>query len=180
MRAARGRDKVAGVRRHREKAAVRGTGRTAAARVRDVQRARLYAFEDRELRVLAWPQLSLAACRGWVGVAYAFLEGPGAEPPRVTDGRGRRHAAGSREVIHLPRWARRLPVVLHECAHGVTPDRHGPLFVRAYVELLVVFAGYGRLDLETAVRRAGLRIAPRAALFELLPPASLAARQALR
>lgn len=148
--------------------------------MRDVQRARLYAFEDRELRVLAWPVLPLDACRRVVAEAYAVLEGPRAIPPRVLDGRGRRHAAGSREVIHLPRWARRLPVVLHECAHGVAPDRHGPLFVRVYVELLVAFAGLERLDLETAVRRAGLRIATRQALAQLLPGAPLAACVRLR
>ncbi len=152
----------------------------APSRLRDFQRSRLYAFEERELRVLAWPTLPLDSCREIVAAAYALLEGPGALPPRVMDGRGRRHAAGSRQVVHLPRWARRLPVVLHECAHGVAPDRHGPLFVRVYVELLVALAGLERFDLEIAVRRAGLRVATRRALAELLPGAPLAARARLR
>lgn len=62
-------------------------------------------------------------------------------PPKVTDGRGRRHACGSRQVIKLPRWSRTTAVVLHECAHGLAADMHGPVFAAVYVELLARFAG---------------------------------------
>jgi len=47
-------------------------------------------------------------------------------------------------AIKLPRWARTRAVVLHECAHGMADDRHGPGFVAAYVALLERFAGLDR------------------------------------
>lgn len=98
--------------------------------------------------------------------AYRFAEGPAAsrrgwQPPEVSDGRGRRHACGSREVIKLPRWARTAPVVLHECAHGLADDMHGPNFLRAYLELIEHFLGADRLTLLTSARAARLVVAAR-------------------
>ena len=84
----------------------------------------------------------------WSSAAYRWREQPGSDPgwapPKVEDGRGRRHAAGSRAAIKLPRWARTRAVVLHECAHGMADDQHGPGFVAAYVVLLERFAGLDR------------------------------------
>jgi len=104
--------------------------------------------------------MPLEACRALVAAVFARRLGPEALPPRVEDGRGRRHAAGSRDVIKLPRWARTRPVVLHECAHGLATDGHGPDFVRAYVELLVEFAGSDRAMLEASLSAAGLQVTP--------------------
>lgn len=114
---------------------------------------------------LAGRRLDLAFCRALVREAFRFAEAdrahlPGWAPPRVTDGRGRRHACGSREVIKLPRWARTVAVVLHECAHGLADDKHGPRFVGIYVELLVRFAGLSRAHLLSTLRQARIDVAP--------------------
>ena len=122
--------------------------RRAPARPRDFQRARVYRWEAQHVLPLAAERLSLAQCRALVEAAYRWREQPGSDrgwaPPEVGDGRGRRHAAGSRAAIKLPRWARTRAVVLHECAHGMADDRHGPGFVAAYVALLERFAGLDR------------------------------------
>jgi hypothetical protein len=108
--------------------------------------------------------LSLAACQALVEVAYRWREGPlslrrGGAPPQVADGRGRRHACGSRQVIKLPKWARTRPVVLHECAHGLAPDKHGPEFVRVYVDFLVRFMDLDRDALLASLAGAGVAVA---------------------
>jgi hypothetical protein len=106
--------------------------------------------------------LSLAACRALVDAAYRWREQPGATlgwtPPQVTDGRGRRHACGSREVIKLPRWARTRAIVLHECAHGMADDQHGPRFVAVYVALLEQFAGLELSRLRASLAIFGVRV----------------------
>jgi hypothetical protein len=132
-------------------------------RPRDFQRGRVYAWEAQHVFPHAGERLSLAACRALVEIAYRWREAPGADPawapPRVTDGRGRRHACGSREVIKLPRWARTRAVVLHECAHGMADDQHGPRFVAVYATLLEAFAGLERGHLTATLAAAGVAIA---------------------
>lgn len=110
--------------------------------------------------------LDLEACRSLVERAYRWYEAPAAataewRPPLVTDGRGRRHACGSREVIKLPRWARTTAVVLHECAHGMADDQHGPRFVAVYVALLERFAGFDATELRRSLAEAGVKVAAR-------------------
>jgi hypothetical protein len=138
--------------------------RRPAARPRDAQRARVYRWEAEHVFPLAADRLSLAQCRALVDAAYRWREQPGSDPgwapPKVEDGRGRRHAAGSRAAIKLPRWARTRAVVLHECAHGMAYDQHGPGFVAAYVVLLERFAGLDRGRLLATLASAGVRIEP--------------------
>jgi hypothetical protein len=141
--------------------------RRRAARAPDFQRARVYRWEAEHVFPHSREQLSLEACRALVDAAYRSLEPvladePGWSPPLVTDGRGRRHACGSRSVIKLPRWARHPAVVLHECAHGVAPDKHGPLFVRVYIDLLEGFMALDRADLERSLAAARIMVAPAA------------------
>jgi hypothetical protein len=148
---------------------------------RDFQRSRVYRWEQEHVfphdRVL----LSIDTCAALVEAAYRWWHGPlslrpGWAPPNVTDGRGRRHACGSREVIKLPRWARTRPVVLHECAHGLAPDRHGPEFVKVYVSLLVRFMGLDRASLLASLAAAGVKVAG-AAGGEVRAPRRMAARR---
>jgi hypothetical protein len=132
-------------------------------RPRDFQRGRVYRWEALHVFPHAGQRLSLAACRSLVEAAYRWREAPGDDPgwapPRVTDGRGRRHACGSREVIKLPRWSRTRAVVLHECAHGMADDQHGPRFVAVYVALLERFAGLERAHLSATLAISGVRAA---------------------
>lgn len=129
-------------------------------RPRDFQRARVYRWEALHVFPHAGDALTLDACRALVEQAYRWREAPGADPswapPRVTDGRGRRHACGSREVIKLPRWARTRAIVLHECAHGMADDGHGPKFVTVYIDLLEEFAGLNRRNLMPTLETNGI------------------------
>ncbi|MEZ5848208.1 MAG: hypothetical protein R3C70_15780 [Geminicoccaceae bacterium] len=136
-----------------------------ATRPRDFQRSRVYGWERRFVMPLACDPMGLDACRALVLDVYLLCEADrceerGWKPPEVTDGRGRRHACGSRAVIKLPRWARTKAVVLHECAHGLAADAHGPEFVRVYIGLLETFAGFERVYLERTLNEAKVRVAP--------------------
>ncbi len=143
-------------------------------RPRDFQRARVYRWEA--AHVLGQPgasePLPLDACRALVDAVFRWAERPdpataaaGAwSPPRVTDGRGRRHACGSRQAIKLPRWARTRAIVLHECAHGLAADLHGPEFVAVYVDLLARFAGLDPTALRASTDAAGVAVAPASGL----------------
>lgn len=133
-------------------------------RPRDHQRAKLYRWEAAHVFPFDREVLPLTSCAALVERVFLWAEGPAASrpgwrPPRVEDGRGRRHACGSRAAIKLPRWARTRPVVLHECAHGLTDDLHGPRFVARYVELLVTFLGFDRDVLLASLARHRLRVA---------------------
>lgn len=133
-------------------------------RPRDFQRARVYRWEAEHVFPHAGEPLSLEACRALVERAYRWREVPGDDPtwspPRVTDGRGRRHACGSREVIKLPRWSRTTAIVLHECAHGMADDQHGPRFVAAYVTLLVQLAAFDQSYLLATLEAEGIIYTP--------------------
>lgn len=132
---------------------------------RDYQRAKLYRWERDHVFPKLPQTLSLDACETLVLKAYRWWERPSGlnwrwSPPLVTDGRGRRHACGSREIIKLPRWARTVPVVLHECAHGMSDDKHGPAFVRVYIELLGEFTELPMAELKSSLARARIDMAP--------------------
>jgi hypothetical protein len=136
-----------------------------ARRPRDFQRRRIYAWEAAVLAPTSGCRLSLAACEDLIEAVFRWHERPAPgdgswRPPTLGDGRGRRHACGSRQVIKLPRWARTRIIVLHECAHGMSDDGHGPNFVRAYVTLLETFTTRERNTLEDSLRAHKVRIAP--------------------
>jgi hypothetical protein len=137
--------------------------RKRAAKPRDFQRVRVYRWEAEHVFPRAGDRLSLERCRALVEAAYRWREEPGAEPawapPVVTDGRGRRHACGSRAAIKLPRWARTRAVVLHECAHGMADDQHGPGCVAVYVLLLERFAGLDQRRLLATLAASGVKVA---------------------
>ena len=137
--------------------------RRRAARPRDFQRARVYRWEAEHVFPHAGERLPLARCRVLVEQAYRWFEAPAPDPawapPLVTDGRGRRHACGSRAAIKLPLWARTRAVVLHECAHGMADDQHGPGFVAVYVLLLQRFAGLDHAHLLSTLAASGVKVA---------------------
>ena len=129
----------------------------------DFQRSRVYRWEAEHVLPHCGGKLSLEDCRRVIAAAYAWYEAPSPGsawmPPRLTDGRGRRHACGSREVIKLPRWARTPAIVLHECAHGMADDRHGPGFMAVYVALLERFAGFDATQLRASLAAARVQTA---------------------
>ena len=135
-------------------------------RPRDFQRRRVYQWEQHHVLPHLSKLLSLQECRALVERAYRWWEQPskmdiGWKPPTVTDGRGRRHACGSREVIKLPRWSRTIPIVLHECAHGMSDDGHGPNFVAVYLDLLAKFTDLDTKLLLDSLDKSGVQIADR-------------------
>ena len=109
--------------------------------VRDFQRSRVYRSEesclpsipqrgfDRVEHMQAYVDELLATrfCRG-------LLAGG---PITVKDGRGSRRARTDGSTwIAVPRAMRREWVLLHEVAHCLTPDKHGPQFCACYLELV--------------------------------------------
>ena len=83
------------------------------------------------------------AWKRWVKHMHRDMWGTAPEPPRVTDGRGRRGAcAEGARIIKLPLWSRRQHVVLHEVAHAITylvywrwHASHGPEFMWVATDL---------------------------------------------
>jgi len=108
--------------------------------IRDYQRARVYKWERQCIHSLCNddPEMSLEDCRVyvreiWKHETYDRPRHVGANPPIVTDGRGRRSACAHRYRIWLPRFARRKDMLLHEIGHSLNnriDDGHGPNFVR--------------------------------------------------
>ena len=98
--------------------------------MRDYQRKRVYDWEDEEIMPRDTEKLGLEGCLAFASNVYRGV--------RVLDGRGRRSGVAYRRrcVIALPRFARTRPYIIHECAHLGTDDRHGPMFVRYYIQLL--------------------------------------------
>ena len=73
-------------------------------------------------------------------------EWPGVKPPKVVQRRGetKAHYSALGAEVHVPmkgRWALRELVILHELAHHLEHDQHGPKFRGAYVYLLGVCMG---------------------------------------
>jgi hypothetical protein len=139
---------------------------------RDFQRSRVYRWEAAHVLPHAAQPLTLEACRTLVAAVFRWANRPA---PIVTDGRGRRHACGSPEAIKLPRWARTPAIVLHECAHGLARDMHGPEFVATYIELLERFAGLDRDVLRASLAAAKVAVAPPPNPVRLSPAAYTAA-----
>jgi len=106
-------------------------------KIRDYQRSRVYRLDDAVKALYDSTPISLEECRALVKQAFHGRKGC----PVVTDGRGRCRPCGSILRIRLPRASRLPHMVLHECAHGMATDRHGPQFVARYMELLVRHLG---------------------------------------
>lgn len=114
---------------------------------RDSQKSRLYAAEkdfktglDPKFRTVEQVEAYLCQIMStrWWAARY-----PDVGYIQVKDGRGARIARGSREgrFIKLPLWARNKHVILHEVAHVLTDDHHGPKYAQAYYDLLLRFCG---------------------------------------
>src|SRR5262249_27229542 len=106
--------------------------------------------------------LSLVVDSAWFLDRWPVMEGVRL---RVTDGRGSGVAWADRGALHLPRWARRKLVVLHELAHVVTwtcygacKQAHGRTFARVYLVLVRRVLGQeAARELRRAFRVQGVR-----------------------
>lgn len=158
---------------------------TLSGREKDYQRKRLYKWE-REVPMTEQVRLpiSLDACRDLV---HAVYDDYGIDPPpKVTDGRGCRHARGSLKEVKLPTWARSPWTVLHECAHGLNDKvrpwapGHGPEFVRLYVTLLDQYYDVPASALVLSARSKGLHVAAQGTTPHRLSREERAARIAVK
>lgn len=145
--------------------------------MRDSQRARVYAWE----RAQPWWQvarrgsgytevassvvrpLTLAECEKYLS---KVLRKAGALPVRVRDGRGSPNAKGWTTGVQLPVFARSRPVILHEAAHVIASQRglfvkHGPEFVRIYLDLVSRHLHVNPGALLASARGARVKVAPR-------------------
>ncbi len=131
---------------------------------RDSQRARLYAWENREIAPRDASRISFQAAQGVVDAIWAEL-GLSFPPEVVRLPRQSRVliADASRLRIRLadatPSWC-----ILHELAHALSSthdgrsDGHGPVFVGLYVELLVRYLRLPGETLLESLRRDGIKV----------------------
>jgi len=113
--------------------------------VKDYQRKRVYRWEDAVVGPRCSAMVPFAAGQTYVNgvwLAQGWLK-----PPRVVpiSTRQRKHLArashGQIELpVNVPGW-----VVLHELAHSLTDDGHGPNFMGMYIDLLERVEGLSRL-----------------------------------
>jgi hypothetical protein len=119
---------------------------------RDVQRSRLYEWEDgliaKVLRARSenskLPMMTMDECKALVKEVY---DAYGFKVPHVRPRRGWK-AEGSHREIKLSKSTMTKYIVLHECAHGLAvilkgtaEPWHGPTFVGIFVELLNHWCG---------------------------------------
>ena len=140
-------------------------------RLRDSQRSKVYAWEDREFGGTAGdgaqPKMELAEIQQ---LADRVRRDYGIRSRiEVMDGRGRRRACYSPglNAIKMPRWSRMRYSVLHELAHAVEylkwPGRaawHGREFVGIYMELLRRYHGKDLDEMTRSANAAGVDFLP--------------------
>ncbi|MFC3127552.1 hypothetical protein ACFOD4_21015 [Pseudoroseomonas globiformis] len=146
--------------------------------MRDVQRSKLYAWEEREVAprdgtVLLFPQIKPMVDALWLDLGLLFP--PIVEPmPRQAR---RRIADATRLCLRVPE---RLPswVLLHELAHVLSStadgehDGHGPVFVGLYLQLLVRYLRLPEAELLCSLDRCGIEFDVDARPVMLDPPAT--------
>ncbi len=141
---------------------------TGKAGARDSQRARVYAWENREIAPLDLQPVRFEAARGMVNAIWAEM-GLAYPPDVIRLPRQSSTLVGdaTRLCIRLheatPSWC-----ILHELAHAMSSshdgetDGHGPVFVGLYVALL---SRYLRLPADALLRslqRDGIKVDPQA------------------
>ncbi len=132
---------------------------------RDVQRSRVYAWEDRVVGRSDSTVIPFAAAQGMVDAIWSDLDLRFPPKAEALPKQSRRlQADASRLRIRLPEafpsW-----LLLHELAHALTSshdgvsDGHGPSFMGIYIRLLVRYARLPEADLLQSAEAAGIRVA---------------------
>jgi hypothetical protein len=136
---------------------------------RDFQRKKVYDWEWAQ----PWwtegngtaqaPRMTLNSCER---LATKALKRYHCRPVRIKDGRGTTYARGGVGVINLPVWARHPSVILHEVAHEIggqrwKMDKHGPIFVRLFIQLIATYQKQDEKEVIRSARAAGIKVAGR-------------------
>jgi hypothetical protein len=104
--------------------------------VRDYQRRRVYDWEGKFIAPLCSHVVLFANAQQYVDgvwLANGWTRAPQVRPlPKQAK---RKVASGTYGYIHLPDKVKGW-IILHELAHSVTDDLHGPNFVGMYIDLL--------------------------------------------
>ena len=97
--------------------------------MKDFQRGKVYKWEQEEF---GWDKEEMTL------IELQLLINKIVPNVVIKDGRGRKRGAAYylQREIHLPRRTRVKWYLLHEAAHFLGRDQHGPLFVSKYLQLL--------------------------------------------
>ena len=119
--------------------------------MRDFQRKKVYDWEALEY---SWDDaiLSLEECQEYTNTLIRNVT--------ISDGRGRRTpcAKYKSRTIALPKFARKKWIILHEVAHFLGRDKHGPCFMAEYIELLAREYGRSINSLRDSALEHGLKV----------------------
>lgn len=134
---------------------------------RDFQRKRCYDWEVATIASRGWTDLSLLECEGIVTAVFRRAR------RRIPEAFGCEGGSAGFMVdgdVEFPdaRYHVNLPLVLHECAHGLIfyryPDTvadHGPEFMATLIRLLARYAGLDAEELRRSAMAAGLKVGRR-------------------
>ena len=125
----------------------------------------LYCWETNVFTERSTQELTLDECRDLIQNIWSKQLCLTAPVPSVLDGRGSIDARTTGSSIHLPRWARNKPIVIHELAHFVTDlfdvqssIDHSSKYVQVYLTLLGSNTRYKYTALRTSARKYGLTV----------------------
>ena len=124
--------------------------------MKDYQRAKVYAWEDK--CVAPWCPGIVSFNAGQLYVDGVWLASQWQRPPRVVSLSKRKYtvkAMATYGEVHLPE---RIPgwIILHELAHSLTDDKHGPNFVGMYIDLLERVEKLSRVMTMYTLKQAGI------------------------
>lgn len=124
----------------------------------DFQRVRVYDWE----KDIIYPRgaiMTWTACKRFVNRVWRKF-GDGAVP-KLVDNQRYLDPVSLGGMIHLPPAypsCRMKPILLHEIAHELTSDWHGPHFVSTYIDLCAEFLGMNHRSLCDTARRYGVTV----------------------
>ena len=126
--------------------------------MRDYQRQRVYRWEDAVVRPRCPTIVPFA--KGQQYVDGVWLANGWTRPPQVVPMPRRKRTAvamANHGEIYLPRQVAGW-IILHELAHALTDDKHGPNFVGMYIDLLERVENFSRLETMFTLMRAGIDV----------------------
>jgi hypothetical protein len=127
----------------------------------DFQRKRVYDWEDDNIFPGHQP-LTWRGCKNFLSRVWKDV-GEGSEPSLAVSRKLNHPISFHGRIcfpIHQKDYFWRRPVLLHEISHELKfEDKHGPEFVRTYIDLCVRYLGMERDSLLSSARRYGIVVA---------------------